>query len=67
MKKESKNGLSRSTHLQGDIAKKEAVKIGGRKAIGDNLRVTAKGMGLSENPGGHLSPKKLAGVGKDKK
>jgi len=62
------NGLSKKTNLQGDIAKKQAVKMGSApfsRNIGDNH----KGLGshpAAGAPGGKLSPQKLAGVGKKK-
>lgn len=62
-------GLSKKTNLKGDIAKKGAVKLGTApftKEIGSNHRVTAKSQAAFSNPGGKLSPKKLAGVGRGK-
>ena len=64
-----KNGLSKNTNLQGDIAKKSAVKQSSApftKAIGNNSRPMASHSANTPNPGGKLSPKQLAGVGKGK-
>ena len=63
----SKNGLSKTTTLHHDIAKKGAVKLGGKQNIGMNTQgSTNSGGATSPNPGGKLSPKALAGVGKKK-
>jgi len=63
----SKNGLSKTTTLQHDIAKKGAVKVGGKHNIGDNHRGSASNGGsTTPNPGGKLSPKALNGTGRKK-
>lgn len=67
--KQSKHGLSKSTNLHGDIAKKGAVKLGSApftKAIGSNHNPSASHGAAHKSPAGMLSPKKLAGVGKGK-
>ena len=48
-----KHGLSRDTSLQGDIAKKGAVKVNCNYKIGDNHRPLANGGGQThDSPGG---------------
>lgn len=63
------NGLSKKTNMTNDIAKKQAVKIGSApftKAIGSNHIAQGNHSASHQSPGGKISPKKLAGVGKGK-
>jgi hypothetical protein len=62
-------GLSKTTNMAHDTAKKQAVKVGTgpfNKSF-TNHKGTAKSGGMtSDKPGGKLSPKQLNGTGKGK-
>lgn len=58
----SKNGLSKTTNMQQDIAKKGAVKVGGKPNIGVNQRPSGKHPAATSAPGGKAVGKKFGGV-----